>query len=190
MRLLRQLGTAGALVILFASSAPDAMSSDSAFDFLVLDDRWLGKEFTAPELADLDGEVVDIAQLRGSVVVLNFWFMACPPCVNEIPKLNAVVDSYAEDGVAFFALTFDEEPELREFLGEHPFRYRVIPTTQDVLKGLGVEAYPSHMVIDREGRVIEVILGFDNGSRIERAIEQAIAGDGARSVASEDGSER
>jgi len=160
--------------------SPQLSASDSASSFaeaLVasFEERWLGQPFQSSDVVDLDGEAVDFEALRGSVVVLNFWFIACPPCVTEIPKLNAVVEAHADDPVAFFALTFDEAPALAEFLAEHPFRYRVVPTTLEHLGELGVSAYPSHLVIGRDGRVVSVVTGFESGAQISAAVEEALA---------------
>ena len=139
-----------------------------------LEERWLGERFPSLRLVDLEGEPVEIESLRGSVVVLNFWFIACPPCLAEIPRLNRVVQAYAGEGVSFFALTFDEAPALRDFLSEIPFDYRVVSTTLDELESLSVSTYPSHLVIDAEGRVTSVITGYESGAQIRAALEAAI----------------
>ena len=139
-----------------------------------LRERWLGELFPSLRLVDLDGEAIELDSLRGSVVVLNFWFLACPPCLAEIPKLNTLVQEHAEAPVSFYALTFDEAPSVREFLAEHSFDYQVICTTLDELESLGVSTYPSHLVIDGEGRVTSVITGYESGAQLGAALAKAV----------------
>lgn len=170
------LGCRAAAAFEAAASDAGAAADPAGVDAPSLEERWLGEPFRDLELDDLDAATVRLGELRDSVVVLNFWFIACPPCIAEIPKLNAVVERFADRDVEFFAITFDEEPDLCDFLVDHPFRYRVASVTRDLLEEIGVEEYPSHLVIDRTGRVREVITGYDSGTRIAAAVEQALAG--------------
>lgn len=64
----------------------------------------------------LDGKTYDIAKLKGKAVVLNFWFIGCPPCRQEIPGLNTLVKEYAKKDVVFLALALDDEKSLNDFL--------------------------------------------------------------------------
>lgn len=101
----------------------------------------------------LDGRQFDLAELRGKVVVLNFWFVACGPCRSEIPDLNKLVAEFKDKNVVFLAPALDKPEELREFLKEIPFNYQIIPHAGDFAMGqMGISAYPTHVIIDQEGR--------------------------------------
>jgi len=62
---------------------------------------------------DIKGALVDIKSLKGKIVVLNFWFIRCPPCRMERPYLNELVDEYAGDSnIVFIAVSLDPRPQL------------------------------------------------------------------------------
>src|SRR5215213_2223246 len=84
-------------------------------------------------VTSLDGKKFELASLRGKVVVLNFWFTGCPPCLSEIPKLNRLVDEFKEKDVVFIAPTWDNVVALQTFLKDHPFKYEVIPNAAKMI---------------------------------------------------------
>jgi thiol-disulfide isomerase/thioredoxin len=126
----------------------------------------------------LDGKTYDLAKLKGKAVVLNFWFIGCPPCRAEIPGLNTLVQEYAKKDVVFLALALDDEKDLKEFLKKTPFTYTIAPKTREIADLYGVEAYPTHIVIDRAGMSIgQLVGGSDNRHEdlkplIERALQK------------------
>jgi peroxiredoxin len=115
-------------------------------------------------VTSLDGKKFELATLRGKVVVLNFWFTGCPPCMEEIPKLNGLVDEFKNKDVIFIAPTWDNEATLRAFVKEHPFKYHVVPNAGDMIidsygDGTGNVAFPRHLVINKEGRIDTEVMG-------------------------------
>lgn len=109
-------------------------------------------------LTSLDGQQFDLGSLRGKVVVLDFWFTGCAPCLEEIPKLNSLVDEFKDKDVVFIAPTWDKEPLLRTFVKDYPFKYHIIPNAQEFVRencrdGLGSVIIPVHLVINQEGKV-------------------------------------
>lgn len=126
----------------------------------------------------LDGKTYDIAKLKGKAVVLNFWFIGCPPCRQEIPGLNTLVKEYAKKNVVFLALALDDEKSLNDFLKKTPFTYSIVPKAQSVSELYGVEGFPTHIVIDRKGMNIGQLIGGsetrheDLRPLIERALGQ------------------
>src|SRR5436190_22651200 len=64
-------------------------------------------------MTSVDGEKFELAALRGKVVVLNFWFTGCEPCVAEFTKLNHLVDKFENKGVIFIAPTLDNAATLQ-----------------------------------------------------------------------------
>ncbi len=126
----------------------------------------------------LDGKTYDLAALKGKVVVVNFWFIDCPPCRVEIPGLNKLVKEFAQKDVVFLALANDDEKALKEFLKKTPFEYTIGTKTYDIAKLYGVEGFPTHVVIDRNGMNIGQLVGGsekrheDLRPLIERALGQ------------------
>lgn len=124
----------------------------------------------------LSGETMDRAGLDGKVVVLNFWFTACAPCVVEMPSLNGLVQEFAEQPVVFLAPAIDDEENLRSFLKDHEFLYRVVPDAGELHGEFEVSAYPTHMIVDREGRIRHVLSGGDRDTddRLRPLIRQLV----------------
>jgi thiol-disulfide isomerase/thioredoxin len=138
---------------------------------------FIGK--AAPPISDktLTGTKIDTAYLRGKVVSLNFWFTTCPPCKQELPALNVLAARYTErDDVIFIAVALDNDWQLNKFLEVNPFLYQIIPNGRSTASRYGVESYPTNMVIDRQGNIIEHVIGYrpDIEKRLETAILKAL----------------
>lgn len=88
--------------------------------------------------------------LNGRIIVLDFWFTHCAPCVASIPELNHLAKQYPE--VVFISITFDEPDEIDKFLDKMVMYY---PTGSDpdqkTIKAYGVSAFPETFLIDKDG---------------------------------------
>lgn len=115
----------------------------------------LSKGATAPgfRVRGLEGQHLELAMFRGKVLVLNFWFIACPPCREEIPKLNSLVDLFAGQEVSFIAFGLDPSQQVKQFLAETQFRYTIVPSSTKVAMKYGVRGAPTHVVVDKAGKV-------------------------------------
>ena len=114
----------------------------------------------APEIegTTLDGIELTSKSLKGKPVVVNFWFMSCGPCIKEIPKLNSLATEFAGKA-RFLAFATDDAEPLREFLKDREFRYEIVPSSSRLARAFGVEAYPSHYIIDGEDNIVRSALG-------------------------------
>jgi len=110
-------------------------------------------------IKDLNGNEHSLASLRGKVVVVNFWFISCPPCRMEIPGLNKLVKEFSGKDVVFLALALDDKKDLKEFLKKTPFDYTIVPEASKVADMYGVQGYPTHVVINRQGMVAARLIG-------------------------------
>ena len=114
-----------------------------------------GEKFTGFSEKDMEGNKYSIKQLAGKVVVLNFWFINCPPCRQEIPQLNELVNSYADNkDVVFIAIALDPKYELEQFLKLNPYQYHIIDNGRYLAAQYGVSLYPTHVVVDKMGKVL------------------------------------
>lgn len=103
---------------------------------------------------DINGKKYDLKELAGKVVVLNFWFINCPPCRIEIPELNILVSKYKDNpDVVFLAIGLDEEYDIEQFLKKSPFLYNIIDRGRFLSDQYRVKLYPTHVVLDQEGIV-------------------------------------
>lgn len=106
-------------------------------------------DFTLPQL---DGPAVRLSNLRGRVVVLNFWTTWCPPCREETPALQAFYERYG-DRVAYYGINVAEPVDtIRRFIDEFGVTYPILlDRTKDVARLFGVAGYPETWWIDRYG---------------------------------------
>lgn len=137
-------------------------------------------------VVDLDGttyggETVDLADWRGDVVVLNFWYAGCPPCRAEAPDLAALATAYADAGVQVLGINSRDDAGTalafeRTFAVPYPSlddaQSRAVAALQGVV---GVRAMPTTVVLDREGRVAARIIGRADPSTLEALVDEELA---------------
>lgn len=137
----------------------------------------------------LDGDSVALADLRGEVVLLNVWATWCTPCRKEIPELQALHESRADDGLRVVGVTVDArhaEEAVRRFVERFGMSYDVWwDPDQTIVSKLGAMGVPLTVLIDGQGRVVWRKLGplerDDPG--LLRAVEQALPGSDSASSA-------
>jgi thiol-disulfide isomerase/thioredoxin len=116
-------------------------------------------------LADLRGEIHNLQEHRGKIVILNFWATWCVPCREEMPLLVSIQNRYADQGVVVIGASADEastQNRIPEFLQKLKITFPVWvgANTRDMEKlGLGT-GMPATAVIDQEGRIVGRILGI------------------------------
>lgn len=123
----------------------------------------------------LEGETIELADLRGQVVVVDFWATWCPPCVEKLPEMVAMAEEYADEGVQFLGVSADKsESDLRRFLDRNRVNFPIIfEGASPILNTYGVSAIPTVVVIDREGNTIHRSHGTGVRDAIERALAQS-----------------
>ena len=112
-----------------------------------------GDQFKLGKITDIDGKKIDLKNNVGKITVVNFWFVNCPPCRSEIPDLNNLAKKYGSDSVRFVAIALDDRYKLREFLKSMPFDYNIIDEGRIYAERYGVKAFPTHLILDQEGKV-------------------------------------
>lgn len=115
---------------------------------------WPAKQATPPlRLTALDGKEWNLAQLRGKVVVVNFWASWCGPCVDELPVLN-LLSQQDPDKVAVVGVNYKEPLDtIERFSIAHPFAYPVLrDRTGDMFKQWTAGVMPTTILVDRQGR--------------------------------------
>lgn len=112
----------------------------------------LAPDFTG---TDLQGRPVSLAALKGKIVVLNFWYTGCGPCIGEMPALNKLVEKYQHnDQVVFLAITDDPAERMKNFFAKRTFRYTVVNNAGKVNEAYRIETWPVHIVIGRNGAMV------------------------------------
>lgn len=116
---------------------------------------------TAPsfDLVDMKGNILNNSNLKGKVVVLNFWSLGCGPCRAEIPDLNGLVKKYKGEEVVFLALTPDKTKHIEEFLEKKEFDYQLICEAFKAFSDFQVQVQPTHIIIDQDGNIYHRMIG-------------------------------
>ncbi|AXT54806.1 TlpA family protein disulfide reductase [Aquimarina sp. AD1] len=121
----------------------------------------LSKKFIDFSAVDMDNESYVLSDLKGKVVVMNFWFIRCKPCVYEMPGLNKIVEKYKNNqDVVFLAFSFDRKSDIESFLEKHSFLYQIIPQSKKIISSYDVSSFPTNMVIDKNGKTVLRKSGF------------------------------
>jgi len=122
---------------------------------------------TAPDFAlpSRDGGEVRLSELKGQVVMINFWATWCGPCRQEMPLLQQIHAKY--EPLGFTMLGVNVEPDsvaAQNWLKGMPVSFPILfDRKSEVSSSFGVEAMPSSVLIDREGRVRHVHRGYKPG---------------------------
>jgi peroxiredoxin len=124
-----------------------------------------GEKFSSFKTTDINGNKINIDELKGEILVINFWFIDCPPCRKEMPELNALVNQYSGDStIAFIAIATDSENALNIFLKENSFNYQMVGYGKPIARSYGIEAYPTNVIVNKEGKVAFHSIGYDENN--------------------------
>jgi thiol-disulfide isomerase/thioredoxin len=111
---------------------------------------------------DLDGQLVSTAQLRGKVVIVNFWATWCPPCQEEIPEMMELQKQY-QGKLQIIGVSMDDGPAegVKDFAGKIGMNYPIVMGSDELSQEYGgIPALPTSFVIDPEGRVVQKHVGL------------------------------
>src|ERR1700722_10488738 len=141
----------GAMAVLYVFAMPSYRQSEPSV---------AGRK--APDFAlEMNGRQTHLSDLKGKVVVLDFWATWCPPCVEEAPSLNALQQRIASEGGVVLGVSQDEDPDAyQKFLIEHGVNF---PTYREPAKKIpeayGTVMIPEAYLISRDGKIARKIVG-------------------------------
>lgn len=138
---------------------------------------------TVPQIAlkDLSGQKQRLTDLRGSIVVLNFWATWCGPCQEELPLIARLGQSYAGKPVRFVAVSIDDKKsraQIADFLAQHNVKVEAwAGATTDTMAKVGLgDIVPSTLILDQAGEVITRITGEAREEDIRSRVDWLLGG--------------
>jgi peroxiredoxin len=143
------------LIMIFSSAgARKAIAFDTAPE--------IGKYAPPLLLSDINGKKVTLAEIRGKVILLNFWATWCHACKSEMDSMNNLYRTMKDKGLEVFAVSIDgSEQSLRSFVAERSLSFRVFfdKNGDSYFEQFGVIGLPVTFVIDRHGILVDRIMG-------------------------------
>jgi len=141
-----------------------------------LQNRLLSEMITVPApnftLKDLDGNVVSLKDLKGKIVVLDFWSTWCVPCKKSFPAMQLAVNTYKNDASVKFLFIHTWETsktpveDVKKYIAQSGFNFQVLMDLKDeagrnaAVEDYGVSAIPAKFVIDKAGNIVFKLTGF------------------------------
>ncbi|MEJ8605951.1 TlpA family protein disulfide reductase [Riemerella anatipestifer] len=119
--------------------------------------KFIGKKFPIEKFKDENSEFFLKENLIGKPTMINFWFTRCPPCIEEIPALRKIKEKFG-DRVNFISITFENQKSVDNFIKKYNYDYKHIPNSKSQIDDLGISAYPTNMILDKNG-IIKIVSG-------------------------------
>lgn len=127
-------------------------------------------------LESLDGKSVRLSDLRGKAVLLNFWATWCVPCKIEMPWLVELQSEYGPQGLQIVGVAMDDssKEDIAKFAKDMGVNYPVLIGKNAVADAYDVPAMPESFFIDRDGRIVDKIIGLKGKADIEESVRRAL----------------
>ncbi|MBL4678671.1 MAG: redoxin domain-containing protein [Mucilaginibacter sp.] len=140
----------------------------------------LAQGIKAPDwtLTDVNGKTVSLKQLKGKIVLLDFYFIGCSGCMLSVKPLNAVFKKYKKKNVFLASLTMrDSKKAVIDFESRNDIAYPGFINAAEVVKLYHVTAFPTFYIIDQYGKIAQAFVGYndDLGQRITSVLENLLS---------------
>lgn len=118
---------------------------------------------------------IDIKDYLGKVVILDFWYRSCPPCLKAIPDLIEI-DKENDDVIIIGINPIDSKETVREFLNSKGVQYASTYESKDIVEQYGVGEFPTTIIIDPKGKVHKILKGWDSDYKkdVEKSIKKLL----------------
>jgi peroxiredoxin len=136
---------------------------------------------SAPDVTftKLNGEKVSLKDLRGKVVMVNFWATSCTTCMGEMPQMVETYNKYHSQGLEFVAVAMSYDPPnyVVNYAQTRQLPFKVAMDTDDSLVAAfgNVKLTPTTFVIDKEGKIIRRYIGAPEFAQLHQLLEKELA---------------
>jgi len=146
-----------------------------AFLFLNLNDKKQAPDLT---FKTIDGKAMNIASLKGKVVVVNFWATYCPGCIEEMPDLVRTYQQYHDQGLEIIAVSIADDPlnQVVNFVKKNALPFPVVHDSDASISQAfdQVNLTPTSFIIDQKGRVVGKTIGKLDFISLNKLLEQSL----------------
>lgn len=139
---------------------------------------------SAPQVqfTTLQGQQIDMQQLRGKVVLVNFWATTCPGCIAEMPKLVETYQRYHAQGfeLVAVAMAYDPPSQVANYVQTHALPFTVALDTQGSVAAAfnDVKLTPTAFVVDKQGRIVSHVVGELDFQALHSLLDKELGGPG------------
>ena len=105
------------------------------------------------ELEDLYGKEINLSELKGKVVFLNFWATWCKPCIKEMPSIDKARELLKTEPVVFIAASDEDLERIQKFIPKLPYNFQFAHSKTSVFD-LDIKALPTTMIINQKGEIV------------------------------------
>jgi len=167
MKTVLTIGALGLFVFAFILAAPKGQAQDTSAQE--------GKPMPKFQMKDTDGALLTNENLKGKVVVIDFWATWCGPCKMLAPIINRLNKTYEKQGVVVIGADTSETtpgPHAAAYKKEHGYSYHFTEGNDKLSETLGIEGLPTVYIIDKKGYIRHVSEGL--GSKTEAELKDAV----------------
>ena len=137
----------------------DSIIYNVEFHVRTTNNKLIGQPLPDFTFKDLEGKILKLSDLKGKPIIINLWFVECPPCIAEMPTLNSIKERYSNTDIQFLSMTYETKIKVQKFLKERKIEFRIIP---DIGKYADILAsnFPQTIFVNREGVITDVQNGM------------------------------
>ncbi len=129
-------------------------------------------------LEKVDGSgSLSLSELKGKVLIVDFWATWCPPCVQEIPDFIALYKTYKDQGFEMVGISVDKggPSVVKAFMEKQGVNYPVVMATMEAVNAYEVfTGIPTTFVIDRQGNIVDKVIGLQSKDYFEAQIKKLL----------------
>ena len=123
------------------------------------------------------GNLISLSDLKGKVVLLDFWIKSCAPCIESVPHLNDLQNLFKDKDFKIISInSYDSKEDVKSFCQKHKVDYTVLLNGKEIAEKYGVCGFPTFFIIDNTGKIIYSHAGYETSLqlKIEQIIKNAL----------------
>ena len=173
----------------FATARADEELPDSLFVFVPPEDaervltfnrlarrsaKFVGETAQDFSLHDLKGRTFRLRDLRGKIVLLDFWASWCGPCRIDLPHIEALYDEYTREELVVLGVNGESETAARSFMQQQGYSFpSLVDESYEVSRQYQATSFPTIVIVDREGNIAAYLIGLQRERDLHRALAKA-----------------